>query len=37
MRALGTAAARYLREIFEGGEHRVVGVGHGRTLAAAVD
>lgn len=37
LRAIGTAAARFMREVFEAGAHRVVGVGHGRTLAAAVD
>jgi DNA-binding transcriptional regulator LsrR (DeoR family) len=37
LRAISTAAARFLRETFEAGEHRVVGVGHGRTLACAVD
>jgi DNA-binding transcriptional regulator LsrR (DeoR family) len=37
LRALGTAAAVFLRELFERGEHRIIGVGHGRTLAAAVD
>ena len=37
LRALGTAAASFLRDALERGEHRVIGVGHGRTLAAAVD
>jgi len=36
-RAVGTAAAQLLRETFERGAHRVVGVGHGRTLSVAVD
>ncbi len=37
LRALGTAAATFLRDTLERGDHRVIGVGHGRTLAAAVD
>ncbi|MDA8250995.1 MAG: winged helix-turn-helix transcriptional regulator [Rhodospirillales bacterium] len=37
LRALGTAAASVLREALERGRHRVIGLGHGRTLAAAVD
>ena len=37
LRAVGTAAALFLREMFEIGRHRVVGVGHGRTLSIAVD
>jgi DNA-binding transcriptional regulator LsrR (DeoR family) len=37
LRALGTAAAGLLREALERGQHRVIGLGHGRTLAAAVD
>lgn len=37
LRALGTAAASLLREALERGAHRVIGLGHGRTLAAAVD
>ena len=37
LRAVATAAALFLRETFEAGAHRIVGVGHGRTLAAAVD
>jgi DNA-binding transcriptional regulator LsrR (DeoR family) len=36
LRALGLVGARYLRREIERGEHRVIGVGHGRTLAAAV-
>jgi DNA-binding transcriptional regulator LsrR (DeoR family) len=36
LRALGSAGARYLRHQIESGEHRVIGLGHGRTLAAAV-
>ena len=34
---LGMAGARYLRNLIEGGRHRMIGMGHGRTLAAAVD
>lgn len=37
LRALGTAAANLLREALERGEHRVIGLGHGRTLAAVVE
>jgi DNA-binding transcriptional regulator LsrR (DeoR family) len=37
LRALGLAAASFLREALERGEHRIIGLGHGRTLAAAVD
>lgn len=36
LRALGTAGASFLRREIERGEHRVIGLGHGRTLAAAV-
>lgn len=36
LRALGLAGASYLRREIERGEHRVIGLGHGRTLAAAV-
>jgi DNA-binding transcriptional regulator LsrR (DeoR family) len=35
--ALGRAAAPYLHDAFGSGRHQVVGVGHGRTLAATVD
>lgn len=35
--ALGRAAASYLRDAFERRQHKVVGIGHGRTLAAAVE
>ncbi len=35
-RALGLAGASYLRRQIEGGKHAVIGLGHGRTLAAAV-
>jgi DNA-binding transcriptional regulator LsrR (DeoR family) len=37
LRALGTAAATFLRDALERGAHRVIGLGHGRTLAAAVE
>ena len=37
LRALGMLGARYLRAALELGEDRVIGVGHGRTLAAAVE
>ncbi len=37
LRALGMAAATLLREALERGRHRVIGLGHGRTLAAAMD
>lgn len=37
LRALGIAAAAFLRDRLESGEYRIIGVGHGRTLAAAVD
>jgi len=36
LRALGHAGASFLRREIERGEHRVIGLGHGRTLAAAV-
>jgi DNA-binding transcriptional regulator LsrR (DeoR family) len=36
IRALGLAGASYLRREIERKEHRVIGLGHGRTLAAAV-
>ena len=36
VRALGIAAAGYLREVLESRCHQIVGVGHGRTLAAAI-
>lgn len=34
---LGRAAAGYLHDVFENRRHRVIGIGHGRTLAAAVE
>jgi DNA-binding transcriptional regulator LsrR (DeoR family) len=36
LRALGQAGAGFLRREIERGEDRVIGLGHGRTLAAAV-
>jgi DNA-binding transcriptional regulator LsrR (DeoR family) len=36
LRALGLAGSGFLRREIERGEHRVIGLGHGRTLAAAV-
>lgn len=35
--ALGRAAAPYLQEAFGSGRHKIIGFGHGRTLAATVD
>ena len=35
LRALGVATASYLLGVIEAKRHRVIGVGHGRTLAAA--
>ncbi len=37
LKTLGLIGARYLRRVLERGEHKVIGVGHGRTLAAAVE
>jgi DNA-binding transcriptional regulator LsrR (DeoR family) len=37
LRTLGMAGARYLRHLIEDGRHAMIGMGHGRTLAAAVD
>ena len=37
LRTLGMAGARYLRHLIEDGRHAMIGIGHGRTLAAAVD
>ncbi len=37
LRALGAAAASFLHDVLAREEHRVIGVGHGRTLGAAVD
>lgn len=37
LRVLGVAGAAHLINILEKGEHRIIGVGHGRTLAASVE
>lgn len=37
LRALGMAGAGLLRRAIESGEHQVIGLGHGRTMAAAVN
>lgn len=37
IRALGIAGGQFLRREIEGGGQRLIGVGHGRTLAASVD
>ena len=37
VRTLGVAAATFLRDSLEHGGHRIIGIGHGRTLAAAVE
>jgi DNA-binding transcriptional regulator LsrR (DeoR family) len=37
LRTLATAGSRYLRRIIENQSYGLIGVGHGRTLAAAVD
>ncbi len=37
LRTLAMAGARYLRNIIESGTYELIGLGHGRTLAAAVD
>ena len=37
LRTLGMAGARYLRNLIENRRHPMIGIGHGRTLAAAVD
>ncbi len=37
LRALGAAAASFLHDVLTREEHRVIGVGHGRTLGAALD
>lgn len=36
LRALGAAGARFLQRAISSGEHKLIGLGHGRTLAAAV-
>lgn len=37
LRTLGTAGARFIRTVIESGRYPLIGFGHGRTLAAAVD
>jgi DNA-binding transcriptional regulator LsrR (DeoR family) len=37
LKALALEGASYLRQILERGEHKIIGVGHGRTLAAMVE
>jgi DNA-binding transcriptional regulator LsrR (DeoR family) len=37
LKALGAAGASYLRRVLERGEETLIGVSHGRTLAAAVE
>jgi DNA-binding transcriptional regulator LsrR (DeoR family) len=37
LRTLGMAGARYLRGVIEGRRHKLIGLGHGRTLSAAID
>lgn len=37
LKALASAGARYLRAALERGQDRIIGVGHGRTLAACVN
>ncbi len=37
LRTLATAGARYLVNLIQNGRHSLIGVGHGRTLAASVD
>jgi DNA-binding transcriptional regulator LsrR (DeoR family) len=37
LRTLGTAGARYIRTLIENATHQLIGIGHGRTLAAAID
>jgi DNA-binding transcriptional regulator LsrR (DeoR family) len=37
LRTLGTAGARYIRMVIENKTYDLIGFGHGRTLAAAVD
>jgi len=36
LKALGLAGATYLRQALEGDSHACIGIGHGRTIAAAV-
>ena len=35
LRTLGVAGARYLRNLIESAKYRMIGMGHGRTLATA--
>jgi DNA-binding transcriptional regulator LsrR (DeoR family) len=37
LRTLGIVGARYLRGILEHSRHKIIGIGHGRTLASAVE
>ena len=37
LRTLGIAGARYIRNLIESRRHDLIGFGHGRTLAAAID
>ena len=37
LRTLGTAGARYIRTLIENATYKLIGFGHGRTLAAAID
>jgi DNA-binding transcriptional regulator LsrR (DeoR family) len=37
LRTLGQAGGRYIRSLIESARHELIGIGHGRTLAAAID
>ena len=37
LRTLGTSGARYIRTLIENATYALIGIGHGRTLAAAID
>ena len=37
LRTLGMAGARYIRNLIESARYDMIGIGHGRTLAAAID
>jgi DNA-binding transcriptional regulator LsrR (DeoR family) len=37
LRTLGTAGARFIRTLIDNETYRLIGIGHGRTLAAAAD
>jgi DNA-binding transcriptional regulator LsrR (DeoR family) len=37
LRTLGMAGARYIRTLIEDATHELIGIGHGRTLTAAID